>query len=64
MLGTPEVRGTFTVTATTPGVSFVLTPVAGEIDAGLGIVTVTVATTMNPNLTRLGERISVRLGAM
>jgi hypothetical protein len=64
MLGTPEVRLTCTVTATTAGVSFVLTPIAGEHDAGLGIATITVATTMSPNKTRLGERIEVRLAAL
>jgi len=64
MLGTPEARLTCTVTATTPGTSFVLTPVAGEGDAGLGITTITVATTANPNKARLGERIEVRLEAL
>jgi hypothetical protein len=64
MLGTPEARLTCTVTATTPGTSFVLTPVVGEHDAGLGITTITVACTANPNKTRLGERISVRLEAL
>ena len=64
MLGTPEARLTCTVTASTQGVSFVLTPVVGEGDAGLGITTITVATTKNPNLTRVGERIELRLEAM
>ena len=64
MLGTPEIRLTCTVTATTPGTSFVLTPVAGEGDAGLGITSITVATTANPNGTRLTERVEVRLAAL
>jgi hypothetical protein len=64
MLGTPEARLTCTVTASTQGVSFVLTPIAGEGDAGLGITTITVACTKNPNQVRVGERISVRLDAL
>ena len=64
MLGTPEARLPCTVTASTQGTSFVLTPVVGEGDAGLGIVTITVACTANPNKTRVGERISLRLEAL
>jgi len=64
MLGTPEARLVCTVTASTQGVSFVLTPVVGESDAGLGISTITIATTKNPNQTRVGERVEVKLSAL
>ncbi len=64
MLGTPEIRMTCAVTASTQGVSFVLTPVAGEGDAGLGITSITVACTANPNRVRVGERIHVLLDAI
>jgi hypothetical protein len=64
MLGTPEARLVCSVTTVTAGVSFVLTPISGEHDAGLGISTITVATTMNPAKVRLTERVEVRLAAL
>ena len=63
MLFVPEARLVCTVTATNPGTSFTLTPIAGESDA-LGITSVVVACAANPNGTRLTERVEIRLAAL
>ena len=66
MLGTPEIRVRCTVTATTPGTSFTLTPEAGSLpdSGGLGITTIVVNTTANPNRCRVGEKVDLTLNTM
>lgn len=66
MLGTPTLCISCSVTASVPGTSFTLTPLPGSLpdSGGLGITTIVVNCTANPNRTRVGERVDIELNTM
>lgn len=65
-LGSPEINVSCTVTATVQGTSFTLTPASGSLpdSGGLGITTIVVNTTANPNRARVGERVDIAIRTM
>ena len=66
MLGSPGILVQCTVTATTPGTSITLTPIPGSLpdSGGLGITSIVINCTANPNRSRVGEKVDVNFETM